>query len=122
MVPNIQRTAELVQEIAAASLEQDAGAEQISRAIQQLDAVIQQNASSSEEMASTSEELSSQAEQMQAAISFFRLGQLGFKQQRLLSQTRAASGGQSSNYKQSALPESRVNAGHDSLDSDFERF
>ncbi len=74
MVPNIQRTAELVQEIAAASLEQDAGAEQIARAIQQLDTVIQQNASSSEEMASTAEELSSQAEQMQASMNFFRLG------------------------------------------------
>jgi len=75
MVPNIEKTAELVQEIAAASREQDAGAEQIAKAIQQLDAVIQMNASSSEEMASTAEELSSQAEQMTAAIAFFRLGQ-----------------------------------------------
>ena len=65
MVPNIEKTAELVQEIAAASREQDAGAEQIAKAIQQLDAVIQMNASSSEEMASTAEELSGQAEQMQ---------------------------------------------------------
>ncbi|MFO7982858.1 MAG: methyl-accepting chemotaxis protein, partial [Desulfuromonadales bacterium] len=63
LVPNIQRTAELVQEIAAASREQDAGADQIAKAIQQLDSVIQQNASSSEEMASTAEELSSQSEQ-----------------------------------------------------------
>jgi methyl-accepting chemotaxis protein len=71
MVPNIQRTAELVQEIAAASREQDAGAEQINRAIQQLDMVIQQNASASEEMASTSEELTAQSEQLQEMISFF---------------------------------------------------
>ncbi|MBE0502040.1 MAG: HAMP domain-containing protein [Desulfuromonadales bacterium] len=73
IVPNIERTAELVQEIAAASREQDAGAEQISRAIQQLDQVIQQNASISEEMASTSEELSSQSEQLQHLIAYFRL-------------------------------------------------
>ncbi len=73
MVPDIQRTAELVQEIAAASREQDTGAEQVNQAIQQLDQVIQQNASASEEMASTSEELSSQAEQLQETIAFFRI-------------------------------------------------
>ncbi|MDA8428766.1 MAG: methyl-accepting chemotaxis protein [Geobacteraceae bacterium] len=73
MVPDIQRTSELVQEISASSREQDSGAEQISRAIQQLDSVIQQNASASEEMASTSEELSGQAEQLKDTISFFHI-------------------------------------------------
>lgn len=73
LVPNIQKTAELVQEISAASREQDAGAEQIAKSIQQLDAVIQQNASASEEMASTAEELSSQSEQLAEMISFFKL-------------------------------------------------
>jgi methyl-accepting chemotaxis protein len=73
MVPDIQKTAELVQEISAASNEQNTGAEQVNKAIQQLDQVIQQNASASEEMASTSEELSSQAEQLQDAIAFFKL-------------------------------------------------
>ncbi len=75
MLPDIQKTAELVQEIAAASREQDAGAEQVNQAIQQLDQVIQQNASASEEMASTAEELSSQADQLQHTIAFFRLDQ-----------------------------------------------
>jgi methyl-accepting chemotaxis protein len=74
MVPDIQRTAELVQEISVASREQDAGAEQINKAIQQLDQVIQQNAGASEEMASTAEELASQAEQLQGAIAFFKIG------------------------------------------------
>lgn len=73
MVPDIQKTAELVQEINAASREQDMGAEQINKAILQLDQVIQQNASASEEMASTAEELSSQAEQLQNSVAFFRL-------------------------------------------------
>jgi methyl-accepting chemotaxis protein len=73
MVPNIQRTAELVQEIAAASKEQDAGAEQIQAAIMQLDKVIQQNASATEEMASTAEELSGQSEQLQEMVAFFRV-------------------------------------------------
>ncbi|WP_224983133.1 methyl-accepting chemotaxis protein [Geomonas agri] len=74
MVPDIQKTAELVQEISAASREQDTGADQINRAIQQLDQVIQNNAGASEEMASTAEELSSQAEQLQSAIAFFKMG------------------------------------------------
>lgn len=74
MLPDIQRTAELVQEISASSKEQDTGADQVNRAIQQLDQVIQQNASASEEMASTSEELSSQAEQLQHSISYFNTG------------------------------------------------
>jgi methyl-accepting chemotaxis protein len=74
LVPDIQRTAELVQEIAAASKEQDTGAEQINKALVQLEKVIQQNASASEEMASTTEELSSQSEQLVSALSFFRTG------------------------------------------------
>ncbi|PLX91690.1 MAG: chemotaxis protein [Desulfuromonas sp.] len=73
MLPGIRRTSELVQEIAAASQEQDAGAEQINDAIQQLDRVIQQNASATEELASTAEELSGQSEQLQEMIAFFRL-------------------------------------------------
>jgi len=77
LVPNIQKTAELVQEISAASREQDAGAEQIAKSIQQLDAVIQQNASASEEMASTAEELSSQSEQLAEMMSFFKLAVSG---------------------------------------------
>ena len=73
IVPDIQKTAELVQEISASSNEQNGGAEQINSAIQQLNQVIQQNASASEEMSSTAEELSSQAEQLQDAVSFFKL-------------------------------------------------
>lgn len=66
LVPDIQRTAELVQEISAVSGEQSSGAEQINKAIQQLDQVVQQNAS-------VSEELASQAEQLQSTIEFFRI-------------------------------------------------
>ena len=73
LVPDIQKTAELVQEITAASREQDTGAEQINKALQQLEKVIQQNASAAEEMASTTEELTGQAEQLVNAIGFFRI-------------------------------------------------
>ena len=72
ILPNIEKTSELVQEISAASKEQDAGADQIARSIQQLDSVIQLNASSSEELAGTAEELASQAAQLAEMISFFQ--------------------------------------------------
>ena len=73
MVPNIQKTSELVQEIAAASEEQSSGIGQINLAMGQLSQATQQNASSSEELAATAEEMSAQAEQLQQAIAFFRL-------------------------------------------------
>jgi methyl-accepting chemotaxis protein len=73
LVPDIRKTAELVQEISAASAEQNTGASQINKAIQQLVQVIQQNASASEEMASTAEELSGQAELLQSTVSFFKV-------------------------------------------------
>jgi methyl-accepting chemotaxis protein len=74
LVPDIQRTAELVQEISAASREQDTGGEQINKALQQLERVIQQNASASEELAATTEELTGQSEQLVNALAFFRTG------------------------------------------------
>ena len=73
LVPDIHKTAELVQEISAASKEQAGGSNQIDAAIQQLNQVIQHNAGGAEEMASTAEELSSQAEQLQSTISFFKV-------------------------------------------------
>jgi methyl-accepting chemotaxis protein len=73
LVPDIQRTAELVEEITAACREQDIGASQVNTAIQQLDKVTQQNASAAEETSATSEELASQAEQLQATIGYFTL-------------------------------------------------
>ncbi len=90
IVPDIQKTAELVQEISAASKEQNTGTEQINKALIQLEQIIQQNAASSgqisstileqssqaEEMASMSEELESQAENLDCAVSFFKFAGL----------------------------------------------
>ena len=73
IVPDIRKTAELVQEIASASREQSVGVEQIGKAMVQLDAVIQQNASGSEEMAAMAEELSGQSQSLATSISFFKL-------------------------------------------------
>ncbi|MBI9092086.1 MAG: hypothetical protein JEZ12_22980 [Desulfobacterium sp.] len=69
IVPDIRKTADLVQEINAASNEQKTGAEEINLSMQQLDQVIQANAASSEELSATSEELASQAEVLKSAIS-----------------------------------------------------
>jgi methyl-accepting chemotaxis protein len=77
LVPDIQRTAELVEEISAGSREQNVGASQINTAIQQLDQVTQQNTAAAEQMSSTSEQLASQAEQLQSAISYFQIDDRG---------------------------------------------
>jgi methyl-accepting chemotaxis protein len=77
LVPGIKRAAELVEEISAASREQDVGSSQINQAIQQLDQVTQQNAAASEQVSATAEELTSQAEQLQATIAFFRIEDAG---------------------------------------------
>lgn len=73
IVPDIQKTSELIQDISMACREQNSGAGQINMAIQELNKVIQQNSGASEEMASTAEELSSQAVQMEKAIDFFQI-------------------------------------------------
>ena len=73
LVPDIQKTVDLVNEITASTDEQLKGAEEVNSAIQQLDQVTQQNSSASEELSATSEELAGQAEQLQAAISFFTI-------------------------------------------------
>ncbi len=73
LVPNINKTAELIQEISAASQEQNSGARQINQAVLQMDRVLQLNASASEELASSAEEMSSQVQQMHDTIGFFRI-------------------------------------------------
>lgn len=73
MVPDIRRTADLVQEISATSMEQNSGADQVSQVMVQLDQIIQQNAASAEETASMAEELSSQANKLKTMINFFKI-------------------------------------------------
>ena len=71
VLPEVRKTAQLVQEIATASQEQRSGVDQINSAIQQLSEVIQQNAAASEEMATSAEQLNGQAGSLNAATSFF---------------------------------------------------
>ncbi len=74
VVPDIEKTADLIKEISASSSEQQAGVEQITTAIQQLDQTIQSNASSSEELAATSQNLAAQAEDLKTLMAYFKLG------------------------------------------------
>ncbi|HEY1802920.1 MAG TPA: methyl-accepting chemotaxis protein [Terracidiphilus sp.] len=135
LVPDIQRTAELVQEITAASKEQDTGAEQINKALQQLEQVIQQNASAAEEMASTTEELTGQSDQLVSALSFFHTGDEDDARGRHAGTTKSARPAPIKNAKPNghgpavtAKPVSksgvnlRLNDKHDEQDAEFERY
>jgi methyl-accepting chemotaxis protein len=75
LVPTIQKTAALVQEVAAASREQKEGVAQISRAMSAVDQVTQRNASAAEELAATADQVAIQAESLQKLVAFFRTGE-----------------------------------------------
>jgi methyl-accepting chemotaxis protein len=134
LVPDIQRTAELVQEISAASKEQDTGAEQINKALQQLEQVIQQNAAAAEEMASTTEELTGQSDQLVGALAFFRTGNENGSRGRNAVEAKAAhqaapvaaakpakAAGHGATAAKAGV-NLRLNDKHDELDAEFERY
>jgi methyl-accepting chemotaxis protein len=131
LVPDIQRTAELVQEISAASKEQDTGAEQINKALQQLEKVIQQNASASEEMASTTEELTGQSDQLVSALGFFHTGDEGGRKgggakvrpaHAAAARTASPAGHATAGAKTGGGVNLRLKDKHDELDGEFERY
>lgn len=72
VTPKIEKTSELIDNIAVSSTEQLNGVNQINNAMGQLNNVTQQNVSSSEQLASSAEELSAQAGQLKDIISFFK--------------------------------------------------
>ena len=73
MVPSIRKTANLVQAVAAASADQAAGIEQVTRALGQVDDITQRNAAAAEQLAAMAEEMSAQADTLQRQVSFFRV-------------------------------------------------
>ncbi len=73
LVPEIQKTAELVQEISASSKEQASGIDQINNASQQLNSLVQRIASAAEELSHTSEALNGQAQELQSAVAVFKV-------------------------------------------------
>ena len=72
-IPEIEVATRVVQEIAASSVEQNAGAEQVNSALQRLNQVVQQNAASSEELASNAIQLNNQAECLRNTINYFKI-------------------------------------------------
>ncbi|MCX6345604.1 MAG: methyl-accepting chemotaxis protein, partial [Armatimonadetes bacterium] len=124
IVPGIQKTAELVQEINASSAEQSSGIDQVTKAISQLDQVIQGNSASTEELSATSEELTAQAEQLLESASFFKLKDT---QGSKASQKTAAARTTRKAAAAKAAPAPKKGGAtilltdHDADDSDFER-
>jgi methyl-accepting chemotaxis protein len=70
---SVKRVTDIIAEIAAASQEQTAGVDQVSRAVTQMDQVTQANAAQTEGLSSTAQALAAQAEQMAALVGRFKL-------------------------------------------------
>jgi methyl-accepting chemotaxis protein len=134
IVPDIRKTAELVQEINASSAEQNTGADQINLSLVELDKVIQQNASSAEEMSSTAEELAAQAEQLQKSIAYFRMEGTGYGDRKKLAMKmpamkHAVKAADTSGFRRSKTKSQGINldihgasAANDHMDDDFEAY
>ncbi|MBK3516276.1 methyl-accepting chemotaxis protein [Carboxylicivirga marina] len=73
LVPDIEKTTQLIKEISAASMEQKTGAEQINLAMQQLNMITQENASSSDELTQSSDQLANLADNLNDAVSYFKI-------------------------------------------------
>ena len=74
LVPDIQRTADFVQEFSAVAQEQQEGTGRIKDAIRNLDVLVRDNASSSKEAAETSQALSARISDLQSMVNYFTTG------------------------------------------------
>lgn len=75
IVPSIQRTADFVQEIAAASAEQAAGTHEVNVAINQISLTTQQNSNAADTLSSTVELLAEQAQELRDVMTHFKVDQ-----------------------------------------------
>jgi len=138
IVPNIDKTARLVQEITAASKEQNSGAEQVNNALQELNNVVQRNASASEEIAHNADDLSNKGNQLKEAISFFKIDDAAIRKGILATGSEVQPSTSSAATSSSATPTSQQpsdahitqeNAGveikldgNDGIDDEYEKF
>ncbi len=74
MLPDILKTATLVQEISIASNQQAGSIKQISEVMKQLDEVTQRNAAASEQLSATAHMLNDQSQVLDQEVGFFKLG------------------------------------------------
>jgi methyl-accepting chemotaxis protein len=121
IVPDIQKTALLVQEITASSQEQNSGATQVNNAIMQLNSVIQKNAAAAEEMSASSEELASQAEQLRDLISFFKTKNADVNTSKL-KQSRSDIKSIQKNFRKSVNPKISIKNEADENDEKFDMY
>lgn len=119
MLPNFEKTIQLVHEISAASEEQRAGADQVNNALQQLSQVTQQNAAASEELATSAEELNSQAETMKDVVGFFKVDQSGAKKRKKTIKSEPA---KTVNKPKNEIKKSGIDLKMDDKDDDFQSF
>ncbi|WP_025600634.1 methyl-accepting chemotaxis protein [Burkholderia sp. WSM2230] len=73
IVQSIRRVSDIMGEIAAASIEQSTGIEQVNRAVSQMDEVTQQNAALVEQAAAAAASLDEQAAHLRETVAVFRL-------------------------------------------------
>ncbi len=76
VIPEIIKSAELVNKIVSAGKEQQIGAESVNISVQQLTEITNENSASAEEMSASAEELSAQAQQLKELISVFKIRDL----------------------------------------------
>ncbi|PIE86495.1 MAG: hypothetical protein CSA05_00250 [Bacteroidia bacterium] len=114
LVPEIEKTAQLVQEISSSSSEQRSGAKQVNNSIQQLNSIAKQNATFAEEMATSTEELNAQAEEMKRIISFFKI-EKSFAENTMLAELKTPS-----DFKEEAQSSKKENNEGVDLDMNFD--
>ena len=74
VIPHIERTTDLVREIATSSAQQAAGIDQINTSMQELSQITQSYAASAEEMAATSQNLAAHGVSLKEAVEYFKTG------------------------------------------------
>ena len=141
LVPNSQKTADLVQEISAAGQEQARGLEQVNLGLQQLDIVTQQNATTAEDVAATAENLTTQADALQKTMAFFIVREIAKTPERtdehdwqqrfhelerqvaeMREMAMALPADKHALHHDAMLHNAQQPAGKDALDDEFERF
>ena len=80
--PEIEKTAQLVKEIAVSSNEQQSGVNQINAAMEQLNSITQNSVTNSEEVAASAEQLLDQAQQLMQMVSYFSVKTENIKQKK----------------------------------------
>ena len=73
LLPDIEKTVKLVNEIANANIEQSVGAEQVLKTVNELNLIAQKNATLSEEMNNKSKNLNTEADKLKRTINYFKV-------------------------------------------------